>query len=187
VIYLIGSLRNPRVPQVANELRAAGLEVFDEWHGVGPNADSHWRDYELARGRSYREALKGAAARNTFAFDKKWLDHCSSSVMVAPAGRSGHLELGYTIGQGKPGYILFDGEEERWDVMAQFATGLFDSVEELTTALKLQSNQLNPLNPTQEIKWQTIPMAPMETKNTQMEWHIMLGPSGTATYWKRKP
>jgi hypothetical protein len=34
-----------------------------------------------------------------------------------PAGRSGHLELGLIMGQGKPGFVLFDGEPEKWDQM----------------------------------------------------------------------
>ena len=45
--------------------------------------------------------------------------------MIMPAGKSGHLELGYTIGKGKPGFILFDEEPERFDVMTQFATKIF--------------------------------------------------------------
>ena len=30
-IYLIGYLRNPEVPKVAEKLRIAGFEVFDDW------------------------------------------------------------------------------------------------------------------------------------------------------------
>ena len=37
-----------------------------------------------------------------------------------PAGKSGHLELGYMIGQGKPCFVFFEEEPERWDVMHQF-------------------------------------------------------------------
>jgi len=52
-------------------------------------------------------------------------------VLVLPAGKSGHLELGYMIGQGKPGYILLDGEPERFDVMYNFATGVFTNLSDL--------------------------------------------------------
>jgi nucleoside 2-deoxyribosyltransferase len=40
-----------------------------------------------------------------------------------PAGKSGHLELGYMIGCGKPCIIYFNEEpdDDRWDVMVQFA------------------------------------------------------------------
>jgi len=31
MIYLIGSLRNPAVPEVAQKMRAVGIDVFDDW------------------------------------------------------------------------------------------------------------------------------------------------------------
>ena len=34
-VYLIGSLRNPEVPQIANKIRELGFEVFDDWHPNG--------------------------------------------------------------------------------------------------------------------------------------------------------
>lgn len=121
VIYLIGSLRNPKVPDIAQVLRQWGWEVFDDWHAAGPEADDYWQRYEQARGHDYKTALSGYAARHVFGFDKFHLDRASAGVLVLPAGKSGHLELGYLIGQGKPGYILLDGEPERFDVMYQFA------------------------------------------------------------------
>lgn len=108
-IYLIGSLRNPEVPRLGNILRTAGHEVFDDWFGAGPEADDYWKKHETQRGVSYYEALHGYAAGNVFAFDKTHLDRCSHVVLVMPAGKSGHLELGYAIGSGKRGYVAFDG------------------------------------------------------------------------------
>lgn len=135
MIYLIGSLRNPRIPLVGNDLRAAGYEVFDDWHAVGPEADDYWRTYEKARGRTYPEALEGAAARNTFEFDKRNLDASDAAILVAPAGRSGHLELGYMLGKGRLGFILLDEDPERWDVMYQFATAVCFGMEDLIRSL----------------------------------------------------
>ena len=34
-IYLIGSLRNPSIPETAAKLRDAGHEVFDDWFSAG--------------------------------------------------------------------------------------------------------------------------------------------------------
>lgn len=127
-IYVIGSLRNPEIPNVGNALREVGLDVFDDWFAAGPHADDCWQEYETKRGRSYGEALQGAAARNVFAFDKRHLDSSDMALLVMPAGKSGHLELGYMIGKGKPGYVLFDKEPERWDCMYQFAEGVFFNV-----------------------------------------------------------
>jgi len=124
-IYLIGSLRLPAVREFAEELREAGLDVFDDWHAAGPEADDIWQTYEQHRGRSYLEALEGHHAKMVFDFDLKHLTRASVAVLVLPGGKSAHLELGYMLGQRKRGYVLFDKEPERWDVMYQFATGLF--------------------------------------------------------------
>jgi hypothetical protein len=137
VIYLIGSLRNPQIPLISNQLRDAGHEVFDDWFAAGPDGDDNWRDYEKTRGRSYREALEGLAANHVFEYDKFHLSRASEVVLVAPAGKSGHMEFGWALGQGKRGYYLLD-DPERWDVMLKFATKVVGSVEELI-------KELNPL------------------------------------------
>lgn len=134
-IYLIGSLRNPAVPEVAARLRRLGHEVFDDWYAAGPEADDRWRDYEQQRGHNFAEALRGHAARHVFEYDKSHLDRCDAAVMLLPAGKSGHLEFGYILGQGKPGYILLPSEPERFDVMYNFATGVFTNEEDLWMTL----------------------------------------------------
>ncbi len=129
-IYVIGSLRNPEVTDVGNDLRDLGLDVFDDWMAAGPEADDYWKTYETKRGHSYKEALDGYAAQHVFNFDKHHLDRCDAVILVLPAGRSGHLELGYAIGSGKPGFILLDQDykdEGRFDVMYNFATEVFEN------------------------------------------------------------
>src|ERR1041385_5062405 len=101
ILYLIGSLRNPAVPALGEALRAHGHEVFDDWYAAGPEADDKWKEYEVSRGRSYREALKGHAAKHVFEFDLHHLNRCDGCVLVLPAGRSGHLEFGFMCGKGK--------------------------------------------------------------------------------------
>ena len=133
-IYLIGSLRNPDIGKIANKLREAGHEVFDDWYSAGPEADDYWQKYEIAKGNNYKQALEGYAAKHVYSFDKFHLDRNDIAVLALPAGKSAHLELGYVIGCGKPGYILLDNPD-RWDVMYQFATGVFYSVEDLVKEL----------------------------------------------------
>lgn len=111
------------------------MDIFDDWYSPGANTDDEWQRYELARGRTFREALQGYHAHHVFEFDKYHLDKADAVVLVAPAGKSAHLELGYVIGKGKPGYILMDGEPDRYDIMYSFATGIFLSVEELMEEL----------------------------------------------------
>lgn len=124
-LYLIGSLRNEGIPEISKSLRKIGLDVFDDWHAAGPEADDCWKEYEENRGRTYKEALSGYAARHVFSFDKYHLDRCDAALLVLPAGKSGHLELGYMAGRGKPTFILLD-RPDRWDVMYQFATEVFE-------------------------------------------------------------
>lgn len=137
-IYLIGSLRNDKIIETAEKLRAAGHEVFDDWYAAGPEADDYWRDYEKAKGHTYKEGLQGYAAKHVYSFDKYHLDKNEMAVLILPAGKSAHLELGYIIGCGKPGYIILDNPD-RWDVMYQFSKGVFYSVEELIEELEKNS------------------------------------------------
>ena len=137
MIYLIGSLRNDNIPKVAAELRNAGLDVFDDWFAAGPEADDCWQEYEQQRGRTFAEALDGAHARCVFDFDRFHLNIAHTVVLVAPAGKSAHLELGWSLGRGKPGYVLLGGEPERYDVMYRFATGVFTSTADLIDALEV--------------------------------------------------
>lgn len=135
-IYLIGSLRNPEIPRIGNYLREIGFEVFDDWFAGGKIADDEWQAYEQLRGRPYDVALKGYAAQHVFHFDLEHIERADIGVLALPAGKSGHLELGYMIGQGKPGYVLFDKEPERWDVMYNFATEVFFNLPELGRRLQ---------------------------------------------------
>ena len=136
-VYIIGSLRNPKIPEVANTLQSEGFDAFDSWFSCGPEADDKWREHEKFRGHTYAEALNGYAAGHIFQFDKSHLDTSDAAVLVMPAGKSAHLELGYMIGKGKPGFILFDGEPDRLDLMPpNLATDFFFSREELFVALK---------------------------------------------------
>lgn len=162
MLYLIGSLRNPEIPRIAQKIREETKEeVFDDWFAAGPEADDKWRDYEKTREHSYIEALGGYAAKHVFDFDLHHLDRCRAAILVLPAGKSGHLELGYIIGKGRPGYILLD-DPERWDVMYQFASGVFASLEKLIQALKppcyADSAQIDPeiLKTLKKGQWQAI-------------------------------
>ena len=57
--------------------------------------------------------------------DKKWLDWADVCVLLLPSGRSAHLEAGYAKGQGKKLYVLGGFIKGEFDVMYNFADGLF--------------------------------------------------------------
>jgi len=149
LIYLIGALKNPAIPEMGQFLRASGFRVFDDWYSPGPETDQFWQQYEQARGHTYIEALDGHAANLAFGQDKKWLDSCDGAVLIGPAGKSAHLELGYVVGRGKPGWILLDKEPDRWDLMVKFAAGVFLDRGAMVESMK---------------RWHR---APMFTRNTQ--------------------
>ena len=137
-VYIIGSLRNPEVPLIAARLRELmpNVEVFDDWYAAGERADDHWRDYEKARGHTFQEALEGYAANHVFEFDKYHLDTSDAAILVLPAGKSGHLELGYVAGRGKWTAILLDDDPERFDVMYLFADMVTNKVDDILDGLK---------------------------------------------------
>jgi len=137
-VYLIGSLRNPQIPLLAAYLRTnlpSSDEIFDDWYAAGPEADDKWMEYEKEREHTFAQALDGYAATHVYEFDKKHLDSCDVAVMVMPAGKSAHLELGYCAGAGKGTIILMDGEPERFDVMYNFADHVVTSWKDLLNVL----------------------------------------------------
>ena len=137
IVYMIGSLKNDQIPHIARKIREElDLEVFDDWFSPGPEADDFWRNFEKVRGSTYKQALKNHAGKHIFEFDKFHIDRADIGVLVMPAGKSGHMELGYLIGRGKPCFVLFQEEPERWDVMYQFANEICFSFDELIAELR---------------------------------------------------
>lgn len=137
-IYLLGSLRNSKVPQLAKELRSRGFDVFDDWYAAGPEADDMWQEYEHERGRDFGEALRqGTPASHVFTYDLHHLVASDLVVMLMPCGKSGHLEFGFARGTGHPGFIYFDGgEPDRWDVMYKFASEIAFTLDQLLAHLE---------------------------------------------------
>lgn len=139
-VYVIGSLRNAKIPGVAEELRLRlGWDVFDDWFAAGPTADDHWRDYEQSRGHTFQQALQGFSGQHVFMFDRAHLARASHVVLVLPAGKSGHLELGWALGRGAKGYILLDDQPERFDVMYAFADGVHGTLDAIVDAIQKES------------------------------------------------
>lgn len=133
-LYLIGSLRNDRIPKLAERLREElpDVEIFDDWYSAGPEADDFWKEYEQGKNKTYKEALKGYAAKHVFEFDKHHLDTSSHCILVLPAGKSGHMEVMYAkYAVGAKTAILLDPTDIRWDVMYQFVDGVLDNDDQI--------------------------------------------------------
>lgn len=121
-VYIAGSLANKLIPTITEQVQEWDHDAFSEWFTPGPDADVNWRDYELALGNNYRQALRLPSAQNTYQFDKKHIDLSDIMVVVLPCGKSAHLEAGYFVGKGKPVLMYFPdaSDPERWDVMYNF-------------------------------------------------------------------
>ena len=137
-VYLAGSLRNPAIPELHQSIeQAVNCSVFTDWYAAGPEADDYWKRYWQEQGVSYKDALKRPNSQNTFLFDKKHIDASRVMVLCAPAGKSGHLELGYFLGMGGVGLYYFPEEADvRWDVMLNFTTAVCVGENELYDALR---------------------------------------------------
>lgn len=132
LIYVAGSMRNRSgILSTIKTLQAAGFDTFHDWIMPGEETDVKWQEFEQALGHSYLEALATPHVKDVFEFDKKWLDKADAFVLVYPAGKSGHTELGYMIGRGKPGFILLNEDPERWDIMVAFATHITKDIDEI--------------------------------------------------------
>lgn len=140
-VYCIGSLREPQVLSVAATLRAQGHDVFDCWYAAGREADDEWQRYTKQRNQTFEQALRDHPAQHVFTYDKRHLTRCDAAVLVMPAGKSAHLELGWFIGRregcGYPGngFIFLPEEPERFDCMYAFATRVCIGIDELVVAL----------------------------------------------------
>lgn len=86
VIYIIGSLKNKKIPFIAKEIRKLGFEVFDDWFSPGPDADDYWRKFEKIRESTYKEALNNWAGKHIFEFDKHHIDRSDIGILVMPCG-----------------------------------------------------------------------------------------------------
>jgi hypothetical protein len=136
-IYVASSWRNDYQPDVVRGLRELGHEVYDFRHPAheGPDAGCaghladgfHWSEinggWKTWTVEQFVSALDHPLAVRGFRSDfdaMKWADAC---VLVAPCGRSAHLEAGYFVGACKPLLILADGGEP--ELMYKMADGVF--------------------------------------------------------------
>jgi len=142
-VYIIGSLKNWKVIELSNHLRKEfpEWEIFDSWISPGPEADDYWKKYSKMKGLTYREALKDWSATHVFEFDKFHIDRSEVVIMHMPCGKSGHLELGYAIGQGKKCYVLFDEKPDKREVIYKLPKGVFTEIKELEKELKLYAEK----------------------------------------------
>ena len=135
--YMIGSLRNKHMTKLAKFLRETypDHEFWMDWYSAGYEADDKWQEHAEAKGLNFIQALDGDDAHHVWSFDKHHLDSSQAAILVLPAGKSGHLELGYMVGKDKPTIVCFNRAPERWDVMYRFVDFVVHEAQGLTDAI----------------------------------------------------
>lgn len=144
-VYVASSWRNERYPEVVRRLKESKLvEVYDfrnpedkpggfSWNEHAPD----WREWSAER---LRYELQQEPGRTHFARDMAALEQADVCVLVAPAGRSAHLEAGFARGAWKFLLILaVDEEPELMYGMGRIVT----SVEELLNDLKILASRFS--------------------------------------------
>jgi hypothetical protein len=108
-IYVASSWRNAYQQSVVRLLRDLGHDVYDFRNPAPGNTGFAWSsidpDWRSWTPNAYRKALENLIAKNGYAFDIGAIRRCDVGVLVLPSGRSASWELGYIMGQGKPGVV----------------------------------------------------------------------------------
>jgi hypothetical protein len=139
-VYVASSWRNQQQEEVVNFLRNRGHAVYDfknppdgfrgfAWSDLDPD----WRRWTAEQYRT--NLLTHPIAARGFLSDLRGMQWCDACLLVLPAGRSAHLELGWCAGRGKRTVILTrDGEEP--ELMALMADHICVSMDEVETVLR---------------------------------------------------
>lgn len=149
-IYVASSWRNLLQPAIVHALRRCGHEVHDfrhpkpgdngfSWSDVGAPDYSHG---QLVEPELYRKMMTHPRAIEGYRQDVSHLISCDAVVAVMPFGRSASWELGYAMGQGKPGYLVCFGlmEPELMFSEAKLLTHINDLFDAFGEPFELPSN-----------------------------------------------
>lgn len=150
-LYVASSWRNAHQPQIVEDLRTLGHDVYDFRHPPGgDHLGFSWAevdpDWQRWTPEAYREALEHPVAVAGFESDFAAMQWADAGVLVLPSGRSAHLEAGWFAGAGKPLWIVLDPAEfghgdtvACTELMYRMASGVFTGIDELYEAIAAAS------------------------------------------------
>ena len=150
-VYVASSWRNVHQPEVVQCLRSAGYTVYDfrnpHEHTLEREQGFHWTDidptWQSWTVEQFIAALEHPLAQDGFNSDFTNLREADAVVLVAPCGRSAHLELGFAVGRNIPTIMLLDkGEPE---LMYKMATHLAINLDEVLSYLHFEAHRIGPL------------------------------------------
>lgn len=138
-IYVASSWRNEFYPEVVENLRDAGFDVYDFRNP--PSGDEGFRWYNVSdkwldwTPEEYRDNLQHPLAERQFKNDIEAMESCDACVLVLPCGRSAHTEAGWFTGRGKK-TIAYIPEKQEPELMYKLFSAVCCSTEELINLLK---------------------------------------------------
>lgn len=137
-IYVASSWRNEQQPNVVEQLRKVGHDVYDFRKPFHGDSGFSWRqidsDWENWSPRKYRSLLlTHPVASHGFVSDLRAMQWADTCVLVLPCGRSAHLEAGWFCGAGKRCIVLLAESEP--ELMNLLATDICLSMDEVIEAL----------------------------------------------------
>jgi hypothetical protein len=140
-IYVASSWRNEHYPEVVRALKAvSSFDVYDfredgfSWSDAGVDGQQLYNADQMNAIHRLPECRRG------FDRDITHVNQAEATVLVLPAGRSAHLELGVAIGRGQY-TVIYMPEPEPPDLMWAAANRIVGTVTELLLALGLSSVQ----------------------------------------------
>ena len=139
-IYVASSWRNTFQPMAVHVLRTVeNFEVYDFRHPRPGERGFAWSDIDGEWLRwtpdRYIEALEDPVAVAGFNSDLDAMKWADTFVLVMPAGRSAHLELGWAAGAGKETVILLDEEGFEPELMYKLADHVVTTMSDVLDVL----------------------------------------------------
>lgn len=133
-IYVASSWRNRYYPEVVEQLRSHGFDVYDFrnppdgkggffWKDVDPNWDN-WTT------KQYIDNLHHEWAEYGFKRDIDAMRDADVCVLVLPCGRSAHSEAGWMAGAGKR-VIAYIPEKQEPELMYKLFNSVTDDINQL--------------------------------------------------------
>jgi len=144
-IYVASSWRNRYQPGVVERLRGEGYSVYDFRHPAKDNDGFHWSEIDVAWQRwtpdAFRTALCHPVAADGFGLDMDALQECDACVLVLPAGRSAHLEMGQAAGAGKF-TVVYIPEQVEPELMYRMLVAICTTMDEVVRTLAINRRRI---------------------------------------------
>lgn len=144
-LYVASSWRNGYQPELVDQMRSWGHEVYDFRNPDRGNTGFHRKDMDPERGQwitsECLRALSNPIAEYVFKMDMKALEWCEVTVLLLPSGNSAHSEAGWYRGRGGP-VIVHSPEQCQPELMYKMFSAITTEQNELQQTLAIPLVQL---------------------------------------------